>query len=857
MKRADRLQNNTSNLPLRSWRSWRFQTYGLGEKFLGIILFALLLAACHDPFVLSTTEQTPIGMGAVKLNFAGTNARTILPNDDLVIGNFDMIKLEFFSTTNDDFSDFDLDKAKFNDTIYLLPGNYDLLVTGWINDTIMAQDFIEDIDIFADQIKRVDVFLKAIPDAGTGTFSWAVEYPDTATEVKMTKTPFPTGTERVLYLKGAPTGETDLGKNGSINNISSGYYMLVVTLTNNDTRTAGRREILHVYQNRTSLFEFTFTDAHFNIISAGTATHPFLVNNIDDLRAVGRGGTDTDMGNYTTGKYVNWTLDKHYRQTVPITHSGSWLPIPGVFIGSYDGNNNTITGLTINISGNGAGMFRNLGGNSEVKNLGLLGVNITGTGNNFGGLAGDAGGGLVAAIINNCFVTGTIEVTGQYIGGLVGAASRINVTNSYFNGTVESKVAGDIGGINTGGLVGNITNLSFIVDSYVSGSVVGRSNLGGLVGNAGAINTDISITNSYCTATVFGTGNVIGGIVGRIANGGKVTITNSYVTGNVTGTSSVGGLVGGVVVTSPPPLDSKITKSYVSGIVKGYNNVGGLVGEAVIFTIQDSYSTGNVIGDSNNVGGIIGYTIPDTINNILIERCFSTGNISAGTGTVNGRTAGGIVGYNTAGTIRNCVALGEVITRNGSAVFTEFGRIAGLSIGGLSNNRARSDMKFVNVTPVPAVESNASGIHGLSIDKWDTALFNTWGFTDPWWTGRFPEHEVAQIGGGINIVFNMSNLAPELEDLYPGLTGITLSRLADTQITLTVDNPDDFTSIQWWYQNTLLNDSATANKQAELTLSASNSIYNNPGSKSITLEVITNATPAVPYSRLLRFTVVE
>ena len=121
-----------------------------------------------------------------------------------------------------------------------------------------------------------------------------------------------------------------------------------------------------------------------------------------------------------------------------------------------------------------------------------------------------------------------------------------------------------------GGLTGN--NFSLITNSYVTGSVSGRSRVGGLVG----LNNSSVISNSYATASVTGSGNNVGGLVGR----NNVSIRNSYATGEVTGTG------------------------------QGSMNIGGLVGrnEAVAF-ITDSYATGEVTGTgqrSMNIGGLVG-----------------------------------------------------------------------------------------------------------------------------------------------------------------------------------------------------------------------------------------------------------
>ena len=60
-----------------------------------------------------------------------------------------------------------------------------------------------------------------------------------------------------------------------------------------------------------------------------------------------------------------------------LTLSGEWTPIAN-YSGVFDGNGNTISGLTINsvLDGN-FGLFASLVSGAEVSNLGVVGVNIT------------------------------------------------------------------------------------------------------------------------------------------------------------------------------------------------------------------------------------------------------------------------------------------------------------------------------------------------------------------------------------------------------------------------------------------------------------------------------------------------
>jgi rhodanese-related sulfurtransferase len=149
-----------------------------------------------------------------------------------------------------------------------------------------------------------------------------------------------------------------------------------------------------------------------------------------------------------------------------------------------------------------------------------------------------------------------------------------------------------------------------------------------------------------------GIGDYIGSLVGELNNG---TITDCYAeSGNVLGRNNVGGLVGaygGILLVFPEPPFT-ISNCYSTSSVKGTNNVGGLVGLNSVGTITNSYATGEVSG-RESIGGLVGqngkigndftFSIPGTILN-----CYSTGFVSGWS------NLGGLIGLHNAGIINGC-----------------------------------------------------------------------------------------------------------------------------------------------------------------------------------------------------------
>lgn len=229
-------------------------------------------------------------------------------------------------------------------------------------------------------------------------------------------------------------------------------------------------------------------------------------------------------GNYVLGKNINANNTSSWNSGAGFNPIGDKYYDSTGFAGNFDGLGHTIDKLFINRpSETYIGLFGSID-NSDIKNIGLIDVDITGN-EDVGGLVGYS----YSSIVNNTYSTG--EVTGnQYIGGLIGSSYGSMSTENYSDVDVS-------GNTSVGGLQGS-SGPGTIKNSYATGDVTGlggsSSNIGGLIGNNGDI-----IENTYATGTVKGNDKV-GGLVGT--NGG--TIKNSYATGRVSGNNNLGGLVG-------------------------------------------------------------------------------------------------------------------------------------------------------------------------------------------------------------------------------------------------------------------------------------------------------------------------
>lgn len=219
-----------------------------------------------------------------------------------------------------------------------------------------------------------------------------------------------------------------------------------------------------------------------------------------------------------SGKIVNLTAN------ITLTDTAEWERIGNkssyaVFAGTFNGNNNTISGLTI--SGTSTfGLFGIVSG--EIKDLKLTDVNITSSGSG-GALAATLNSG---AKVSNVTVEGTITQAKDSgmnacwggVGGIIGKATSAEISNciSYVTIETDGPVAGGIaasaqsncsitdcgnyGNITAGGQAGGIAG-------SMSGTITNCSNSGTITGdNSAAQNFTEEVVNDY---------NQFGGIVGQ------------------------------------------------------------------------------------------------------------------------------------------------------------------------------------------------------------------------------------------------------------------------------------------------------------------------------------------------------
>ena len=268
---------------------------------------------------------------------------------------------------------------------------------------------------------------------------------------------------------------------------------------------------------------------------SGSSGDPYKIATPEHLKA---------LADYVNDGYGDNTLGVCYRVENNLDLSdyaagAGWTPIgshsyPATnlqFQGNFDGNGKIITNLTIDRpTQDYVGLFGYLHSGSEVHDLGVINCNVTGQ-SRVGGIVGWS-----YALIENCYVSGTVTGTNNHVGGIVGENAHF-VKNCYSTATVSGNI--DVGG------VAGVTNdeYSFLEYCYATGEITGATCVGGVAGFSEGVVQYCVAANSSITATTATTQ------INRIAGCCGYGFTSNYVLATMTVT------VNGAPVSITPDLN--------------------------------------------------------------------------------------------------------------------------------------------------------------------------------------------------------------------------------------------------------------------------------------------------------------
>jgi hypothetical protein len=263
----------------------------------------------------------------------------------------------------------------------------------------------------------------------------------------------------------------------------------------------------------------------------GGPDNPYLIFDANQMNAIGADPNDwnkhfklradIDLAGFTGTSFNMIGYYIEYRNKKP-------------FSGVFDGNDHTIANFTYDSNDrNYIGLFGCIGEyGAYIKSLSLIDPNVNaGTASYVGSLVGYNNYGTV----RNCYTQGGSVSGSGRIGGLVGlndGTVHLSFADCNVSGTADY----------VGGLAG-YNNMGDILSCYSSGDVKANADcVGGLTGYSGWI-----VSESYATGSVSGRDNV-GGLVGYnemiFYSTPSGTVADCYAVGPVSGTNNVGGLIG-------------------------------------------------------------------------------------------------------------------------------------------------------------------------------------------------------------------------------------------------------------------------------------------------------------------------
>ncbi len=251
-----------------------------------------------------------------------------------------------------------------------------------------------------------------------------------------------------------------------------------------------------------------------------------------------------------------------------IALTGAWTPVGnGVsavkdfFAGTFDGCGHTISGLNVQ----GQGLF------AAINQAAIRNLNVSGTVNSTVNYVGGIVGKVQAGTIENCSFSGSVSSSKSkaYVGGIAGGLNSANVTISGCANTA------DVTGGYAGGILGFWKTAATIQNCYNTGSITGSDKSGGIVGqlNKG------TIENCYSIGDIVGKASQKGGIFAF----SSATVKNCYYT--LPETEVRGGTAAAATqITSPDGLADKLGNAFkedTAGANNGYPILAWQAGEVV------------------------------------------------------------------------------------------------------------------------------------------------------------------------------------------------------------------------------------------------------------------------------------
>ncbi len=472
-------------------------------------------------------------------------------------------------------------------------------------------------------------------------------------------------------------------------------------------------------------------------------TNPYLIKNIKDLKTLRDDVNSATNENKLVfeNTYFKLANDITFELEEDSEHGVDFGTCIGLddnhkFAGIFDGDNHTISNLTIDAStlekgGDSRALFSRL--NGTVKNLNFANAYIVGKTQRAAVLAARAEN---ATIENVNVLSGSVSGVQQnagIVGIVVNSATIKNCTNKAMVTGSDSNNGGIVSYLHSGNLtIQGCVNEGLVTSKAFTGGILGRA-IAGTVTIIGCENDGKIVGTNVVDstgATLFGTGGIVGnlwstavceirgntvnkgevnaeggtgGIIGSLVGGGKATAFTKVTIEDTTNEGvinakgeGVGGIVGRLAKAYDQLYATNITnKGDVNNTSTNYG-IAGLVGinvDNAYFEVKDSLNLGNVTSAGQYVGGLCGLirkgrvpgaTAASACN--TFENCTQKGNVQGS----NPNNAGSLAGINR-GILKNCKVL-DTITVNGAVV----GTLTNVFYGGQDNGGTNTGCELIS-----------------------------------------------------------------------------------------------------------------------------------------------------------------
>lgn len=362
--------------------------------------------------------------------------------------------------------------------------------------------------------------------------------------------------------------------------------------------------------------------------------------------------------------------------------------------------------------GSAAGIVADAGDLQNISNCTVKNVEIETSSDNMAGIIGTTFGATIT--FDNCNVedltctdNNTVSASTRLIGGLVGKAGKINVTNSNLSKINLNVLNGKKSTVQIGGIAANATDSTSIDNVNLEGITI-NNNTGGISGGMIAVQLG-SILNVSNVKKFNNISITTNGEAGGIAGYSYASPSIDKITGNNVSVSAKRG-AGGLIAITDTKEEMPISNIILSNLkVLGSYGTGGLVGVAVNPKLNNITLTNISVSEDSygSTGGLVG--IATKTSNLMSDQTVTS--VAKFTGVTINKTSNGtnkIVG----GTQHTGILLGfgKIITDNININDITIDGTKSQTVGTIGQADSASDVKNITVNNVNVIAKERGGI---------------------------------------------------------------------------------------------------------------------------------------------------